>query len=80
MGNVGYAASGRLAAPQKYTVSSMSELAPYTPLDIKNLQAATGTQKGALEKVGDWAGPISSVMSKILKMRGASPEGSSGGE
>lgn len=70
MSNVGNAASGRLALPQQYTAGSMSPLAPYTPLDIKNLQASTNTAPSTLEKVGQWAGPISSVLSKVLKFGG----------
>ena len=71
MGNVGTAASSRLIPAPTYSVGGMAPLAPYEPLDIKKLQEATGTQKGKLEKIGDWAGPISSVIGQYLKMRGA---------
>jgi hypothetical protein len=76
MGNVGTAASSRLSAPPINTVSKMAPVTPYTPLDIKNLQASTGTQKGTLEKIGDWAGPISSILGRFLRNRSSAEPGS----
>lgn len=74
MANVGTHASSRLANPAKHTVAEMPELSPYVPLDIQNLQEATGTEKGGLEKFGDWAGPISSVISQLMKRFGATAD------
>ena len=59
----------RTTAPTQYSSGQLPAMTPYTPLDIKNVQGATGTQKGILEKAGDWAGPGLSILSKLLKQR-----------
>lgn len=45
---------------------------PYAPIDIKNVQGATGTEKGTLETIGDWLSPSLSIASKIPFGRGGS--------
>lgn len=51
-------------APQ-YNVSGMKPVTPYKPIDIRDVQGATGTKKGTLESIGDWLSPSLSTMGSI---------------
>lgn len=63
----------QLATPAKYSMAAAPAMTPYTPLDIKNLQGATGTQKGTLEKIGDWAAPGLSLASILARLGSRKP-------
>lgn len=66
--NVGGQANARLATPAAYDTSKMAPLAPYKPLDPKDVQGATGTKKGTLETVGDWLSPGLSTFDALRKL------------
>ena len=50
-----------LAKSPMYAAGSLPGLKPYQPLDIKNLQGATGTRPSTLESIGKWVGPSMTV-------------------
>lgn len=70
VGNMAGQGNSLLAAAPMYQGAGMPALKPYTPLDIKDVQASTGTTKGTLEKAGDWLAPGLTTTGAILQMFG----------
>lgn len=60
--------AARLTAGPQYSTNTLKPVPVYTPLDIRNVQGATGTNKGALERVGDWAGPGLSLTGRVIRL------------
>ena len=58
----------RLKTSPQYGTDVMPGLKPYNPLDIKNLQAATGTEPSAFERIGQVAGPAMSVFDYVSRL------------
>lgn len=61
----------RIKMPDQYTADKMPTLAQYRPLptDASGLQRATGTSKGTLESIGDWAAPGMSILDAVMRGR-----------
>jgi hypothetical protein len=57
----------RLKAAPSYATDKMTPLRTYQPLDIKNLQGATNTRPGAMEQIGQWAGPGLSLYGALVE-------------
>lgn len=62
----GQQAGQTLGKPRTYDMQSMPGPKPYVPIDPKDVQGATGTKPGTLEKVGRWLGPGLSIADQIL--------------
>ena len=55
-------------------------LPAFTPLDIKNLQQATGQEPSTLARIGEVAGPSLSTLGMIMKLLGGRKPGIESGE
>lgn len=66
--------SSMLAKPLAYDVASMPSPS-FTPINIKDVQGATNTKPGALQKIGNWVGPALTTTGKILGLFGHGGQG-----
>jgi hypothetical protein len=57
LSNLESQAGKQLATGPQYLTSSAPALQQYKPIDIRDVQGATNTKKGALETFGDWLAP-----------------------
>jgi hypothetical protein len=59
----------RLQMEDQYTTDKMPKLAGYTPLatNAKQLQKQTGTEKGLMETIGDFAAPGLSIVDAVRR-------------
>lgn len=62
--------STMLSGPAKYQMSTAPDLTPYKPINIADVQGATNTKPGTLQKIGNIVGPALSIGSKIVPMFG----------
>jgi hypothetical protein len=51
----------RLKADPSYSTDQMTPLRTYQPLDIKDMQGATGSKASLMERIGQYAGPAMSA-------------------
>lgn len=66
--DLGTQAATTLAKPQTYNPATLAAPAPYKPIDPANVAGGTGTQKGALESIGDWLAPGLSTAELIARL------------
>lgn len=57
-----------LAAETRNAPAPLASPPPYTPINIKDVQGATNTAPGTLQKIGDWLAPGATIASKILPL------------
>jgi hypothetical protein len=57
-----------LAAETRNPATPLKAPTPYTPINIKDVQGATNTAPGTLQKIGEWLGPATTIGSKILPL------------
>jgi len=62
--------SATLQKPAIYDARGLPALTPYKPLNVQDVQGSTGTKKGTLETIGDWAGPGLTTAGAIMRMFG----------
>lgn len=72
------AGMARLKADPTYSTDHMTPLRTYKPLDIANLQGATGTKPGLFERIGQFAGPALSVYGAMNRGGASVPSGNTG--
>lgn len=65
IGNLANQGSQMLSSPATYQVSGLPKPAPYTPVPINNVQGATGTSPGILQKIGGWLGPALGIIGAL---------------
>lgn len=64
--NIGAQGSARLAQPAQYGTTTLPALKPYVPVNPADVQGATGTKKGVLETIGDYASPGLSILGHLF--------------
>lgn len=65
------AGMARLKADPQYSTNNMPGLRTYQPLDIADLQGATNTKPGLMERIGGMVGPALSVYGGVTGQRAA---------
>jgi hypothetical protein len=64
----------RVQSAPRYDSTTLPDVRAYTPIDIKDVQGATGTKKGAAETIADYAAPALDIYSQYMNGRvGAAP-------
>lgn len=65
IGNLANQGSQMLSSPATYQVSNLPKPVPYKPINIADVQGATGTSPGILQKIGGWLGPALGIIGAL---------------